>query len=895
MNQELNQLSEPEQNILNTCILLEQFRFITIAQIWQGEVDAKAVRALLNHKLLAYLEPLAEDPEMYRVKAPVAATFLKQWQAQQNAAYVQLLMRIVGHLASQLVKANDDEERVLAEASLMRCFDRLFFSLADGNDLMQLNAQLALLDALPIEQMAHRQSLRYYHAVVLRDEAQFAQAEDALQTLLGDDSLQLLLRARALNALGLLYDVTGRFDLAMETYARSADAYQTLGDDVGFGKVLKNQGIVYHELAQYDKALPLFKRVYALGQRAGDLELQERALLELGYTLKELGQWNEAESYYAQGLVISQQREDLDMIARFFNNLGEICYCTGQWSKANQYYEKSLEIMVSPQRLDKREAADILHNLGLLAFIKRQFNNAQDNFERALTFAQEIQDDAAISEIYHRLGDLWMHQRKPEQAYLFYKQAIDVLESMFGQVAAETTRIGLMGTRQHLYQGMVLCCLELERPHEALTYVQRAKSRAFLDLLVQDANVDAEYVEHPYRADEIQAALPANQVIVEYFGAGHTGASEHMLANLPQEAQIIRDFLAPPHKLWAFVITSQNLHVIQLKADLRKIERQCFYRQNGRLRGTLLTPGKPLSDLPWWQLLARQLVEPLRPLLATNEHIYLAPYGILHLLPLHALSLHGQIAEIAEPTMSYIPSASSWLHLSKPAQTRNGLTENVLTIGVNQGHLSHAEAEAAWIAQKLDGRALLGAAATVNRVCTELPQARIIHFSGHGQFHSSKPMSSALALADGELTADLILRTLKLQAEIVTLSACDTALNHLAYGDELMGLARAFLGAGAQALVMALWQVHEIPTRFFMEHFYAQWQMGLGRTEALRSAQNHVRTLHIDALRSRLARSDLSTNQLNQQIDQFAQMNPGKFPFNHPYYWSAFCLIGNPH
>ena len=131
-----------------------------------------------------------------------------------------------------------------------------------------------------------------------------------------------------------------------------------------------------------------------------------------------------------------------------------------------------------------------------------------------------------------------------------------------------------------------------------------------------------------------------------------------------------------------------------------------------------------------------------------------------------------------------------------------------------------------------------------------------MHLACHGMFRSDNPMFSSLKLHDGWLTAADVLH-LDLAGALVTLSACESARNEVFAGDELIGLTRAFLGAGAATLVASLWLVQDETTLEMMETWYEHLSTGVGRAAALRKAQ--------------LALKD-------------------KYP--HPYFWAPFVLIG---
>ncbi|MFM6693003.1 MAG: CHAT domain-containing protein, partial [Microcystis panniformis] len=156
--------------------------------------------------------------------------------------------------------------------------------------------------------------------------------------------------------------------------------------------------------------------------------------------------------------------------------------------------------------------------------------------------------------------------------------------------------------------------------------------------------------------------------------------------------------------------------------------------------------------------------------------------------------------------------------------------------------LPAAENEAITIAKLLNTKALTGNEATKTAILSQLPQARIIHLATHGLLDDFKGLGvpSAIALApsgndDGLLTADEILN-LKLNAELVVLSACDTGRGRIT-GDGVIGLSRSLITAGVPSIIVSLWSVPDAPTASLMTEFYRNWQeKKLDKAQALRQA-----------------------------------------------------------
>ena len=155
-----------------------------------------------------------------------------------------------------------------------------------------------------------------------------------------------------------------------------------------------------------------------------------------------------------------------------------------------------------------------------------------------------------------------------------------------------------------------------------------------------------------------------------------------------------------------------------------------------------------------------------------------------------------------------------------------------------------------------NAKAFLGEQATESVLRAHGCTSRIVHIATHGYFRQDNPMFSSIRLGDSHLSLYDIYR-MQLPAELVVLSGCATGLNVITPGDELIGLARGLLQAGAQSLVLSLWDVHDESTKDFMITFYARLQQGQSKSAAMQSAMIELREKH-----------------------------------PHPYHWAPFSLIG---
>jgi CHAT domain-containing protein/tetratricopeptide (TPR) repeat protein len=197
-----------------------------------------------------------------------------------------------------------------------------------------------------------------------------------------------------------------------------------------------------------------------------------------------------------------------------------------------------------------------------------------------------------------------------------------------------------------------------------------------------------------------------------------------------------------------------------------------------------------------------------------------------------------------------------------------------------------------------------------------LQDYRYLHLATHGLANPSQPLLSYLALSQdqlpdplqrvlagkpaytGRLTAEHILRKWKLDAELVTLSACQTGLGQYQRGEGYLGFAQCLLLAGARTLVLSQWSVDDDATALLMTRFY-QNLLGkrpgldkpLPKAEALREAKDWLRNLSGDEVKERLAA--LPPKERGKPVTKAAPPLAPK-PFAHPYYWAGFILVGDP-
>src|SRR6266498_5817468 len=236
-----------------------------------------------------------------------------------------------------------------------------------------------------------------------------------------------------------------------------------------------------------------------------------------------------------------------------------------------------------------------------------------------------------------------------------------------------------------------------------------------------------------------------------------------------------------------------------------------------------------------------RLIEPISRWAAPEDIVCLVPHGLLHYLPLHALKLEGKYLIERNPVV-YCPSVSVLKLCQKQRKNNSDGTparQTAIIFGDPHDDRLEARQQAERLAKIFNVEPLLRNDVTRDTFQKGVVGKDIVHFVGHGYFDKTEPLKSGLKLAGKEvLTAYDVFGLTGLKAHLVTLSGCETGINELRPGDELIGLMRAFLHAGTPSLLVSLWRVAQDSNAFLMERFYTYLRENpaMFKAEALRQA-----------------------------------------------------------
>ena len=544
----------------------------------------------------------------------------------------------------------------------------------------------------------------------------------------------------------------------------------------------------------------------------------------------------------------------------------------------------------------------------LLARIALRMNDAAAA-HRHCQAAQELLlsvDSPNLSyQVEFLLGEIERTNGNERRAYEFYSRARTSLETLRGNLRAEELKIAFFNNKLDVYERLVDLCLR--RPNgfaEAFAHIEQAKSRSLMDLLIQpvhvasdkgagqsqlvrsirnlreelnwyynliereqlrpEANSHSRIQKLEIQARERETALSRalqEATISEAVQAGlqpPTNISlEEIRSTLPADTVIVEYFCVQDRVLTC-LLSRDRLHIVPvtLQSRVQKLLQLLqFQLSKFRLDPQYVnTFHDSLLEATQTHLknLYQELLAPVRDSL-DSKHLVFVPHGLLHYVPMHAL--HDGEGYLADRfAISYAPSASIYsICQTRVVNTSGGS----LIFGIPDAQApSILEEVQALEASLPQPKLFIGDKASQEVLMQEGPKSRTVHIATHGYFRQDNPMFSSIRLGGSYLSL-YDLYHLDLPVELVVLSGCATGMNVIKPGDEQIGLVRGLLQAGAQSLLLSLWDVHDSSTKDFMVKFYGHLQRGATKAVALQQAMLELRD---------------------------------RYP--HPYYWAPFSLIG---
>ncbi|MEO8027065.1 MAG: CHAT domain-containing tetratricopeptide repeat protein [Bryobacteraceae bacterium] len=700
--------------------------------------------------------------------------------------------------------------------------------------------------------------------------------------------------ADALGGLGESYYMLGEIKKAQDYWLQAQPAYQKAGDAFGVAMSLSSLGAASANLKNYKAAAEYYAQSLELRRAASNKSGEISSSLGLCFVLSSTGDVARASEYGEQALGIARKIDSKQGIGRSQRCLAELDQKAGRWSQARDRLVESADIFRA-----NGSTVDLSLTLAALATLEAH----GENLKQALAVAKQAQELVE----WERVGltaDLRASLRASRSEV--YALEVDVLMRMHaaapsGGFAARALEAQERSRARSLIEAVTDSRFDLRRE---LTPEQSTREAAIQNRIgVIQKQLLGDTSANPAATREKKRQLAAaerevellqvefRQATVDRFAEGQYAAAlspDRIRRQLLGDGATLIEYALGEKRSYVWALTASGLISATLPPR-EEIEKQvaAYRQQMSQPVSSLTISSSPSRIDSLSRRLYNVLVKPIEKSMAASQRLIVVPDGALAYLPFETLTAARPLIE--RFAISYAPSASALAGLRERAV---GAPQRLMSLmafadpvyaaagsaGVPEGRglaftrLPNTRTEVTSIGslfQPADRKIYLGKDATERQMkAQDISSVRFLHLAAHGYVDEDQPAHSGIVLSqatesgeDGVLRVPEIMR-LRLRADMVTLSACQTALGRVVGGEGVMGLSRAFLFAGAQSVVVSLWNVNDSATAELMSAFYRNLKNGSSRDEALRQAK-------------------LSLLKGSQKL------------WRHPFYWAPFIFVGD--
>jgi CHAT domain-containing protein/tetratricopeptide (TPR) repeat protein len=697
----------------------------------------------------------------------------------------------------------------------------------------------------------------------------------------------------ASTTLGHALRLRGRYDEAAGSLDRALALWQPRDGPEKRALALLSRGQVHRELGQADQARKRFSEALTLFGQAKDAAHEAAALNALGLVALDAGQPGEALEPFQSAL--GRRPPGSRGRAVTLASLGVAYRGLGRMEEARRAYEEALAIFRGLG--DSREQASSLGDLGRLEVAAGQDVAALGDFDRALSLFRALADPPDMAWVLE--GKAWVLSRRGdlEGALKLMQEALDTIERHRFSQTSYTTRAEFFATRQESYDFLIDLLIGAGHEAEALEVSERSLARSLLDALAtsgmdlhrdrggaapelhtrereletridglvsrqtrltQDAaspeqlqQAGAELMRGWAELDQVRAGLRTSDPRYAALTQPRPWSAAEIQRGLLDRNTLLLEYHLGEKQSFLWAVTSDSLKSFKLpgRAEIEHLARPAA------LAGSSSSTARRSAELQFAKL-SRLLLDPVAAILP-GKRLLVVGDGILQNVPFAALPEPGGSEPlVARHEIVALPSVSVLGELRREVAGREPAPKTLWVLanpdfGGLFPKLDFTSQEAAAIlalAPAPKQEVLSSAANRAAVLSGALHDYRLLHFATHGFFDDTDPRL-VLAQVDpgGHPVANGFLHLadiyeLDLRADLVVLSACQSALGREVRGEGMMGMTRGFFYAGAERVLVSLWNVNDRVTVELMRHFYRGMLVEkLSPAAALRAAQDAIR------------------------------------------------------
>jgi len=700
----------------------------------------------------------------------------------------------------------------------------------------------------------------------------------------------------------------GRIDEGLDLLRQSVERSEETGSKAEMIEGLHELGDLYAELGDAVLAERQLRRSVETAREIGLARGVTSGLLALGDLEWRRERYEQAAALYEEAGRRAEEAGEQGQMAESLLRRSRMHRNRNLLDKASDEAEQAL--LIARQTAARATEAKALLARGEIDRMRGRIDESLERYSEAETVALEVDAPDLVWRIKHGQGRALERAARLPEAADALEQAVAIIESVRNRLREERFRAGYLQDKYQVYLDLVRVLLASGKVEKAFTSAERLRARSYLELIhrgTSQAGTDEQHrLEIELRgrvrqlrrvseeegekegeefrqsalrlfSDELVAAEAEYQALLDDLRQTDPAAADLRSLVVPTAAQIqaslppgaaLLEYLLYEDSLIIFVVTPESVRSREVAAGRLAIEARVELLRDLVLRTDSAGWRRPAAAL------ANLLIRPVTKegWLEGAEQLLIVPHGILHYLPFGTLVLgddpEGRLL-IEEYDLAVLPAATA---VTRPGPRRSAAV-SMLALAPGRANLRFAPEEVERVSEYFDSDSLVlvGDAARESVFKSLAGDYGVLHLASHGYFNKLNPLLSGLELEpdetdDGYLEVHEILG-LDLSAELVTLSACDTALasGHFAgvpAGEEFVGLTRAFLSSGSGAVLSTLWQVSDRSTVAMMQDFYSRLSTGERSTSLARALGEAQRSM----LRG----------------ERYA----------HPYFWAPFILVG---
>ena len=665
-------------------------------------------------------------------------------------------------------------------------------------------------------------------------------------------------KGRAYGNLGNAFQRLGDFKKAVEYHNLHLTIAKDLGDKAGEGRAYGNLGSDFQCLGDFKKAVEYHNLDLTIAKDLGDKAGEGVAYGNLGIAFRRLGDFKKAVEYHNLDLTIAKDLGDKAGEGRAYGNLGSDFQCLGDFKKAVEYHNLHLTIA---KDLGEKEGEGVAYgDLGSDFQCLGEFKKAVEYHNLHLTIANDLGDKAGEGVAYGNLGNAFQSLGDFNKALECYQASVKVLNDVRNLIRSrDVWKISFRNFCNPSYSGLCRVLLQQTKIKEALFAAEEGRAQALNDLMELQYASKSDQSGSRDREEKKDDLLSCSSSSTAFLSIDNKDNGINIWVLSKEKPVYHRKKELDDHvskngaRTWESLIESVYINAgvrAEISCENRSLD--AFIRKNVSSveRSAKKSSQPPIFEENPLVILYKDIIAPVADLVQGDELI-VVPDGPLWLAPYAALLDRNSKYLCESFRIRLIPSLTSLKMIadcSSEYHSRSGALlvgdpyvgditnsegENILE------QLPFAKKEVEMIGQILNVTPLTGEKATKDVVLKGLHSVALVHIAAHGRMETGeialtpnpRRQSRIFAEEDFLLTmADVM--SVRLRARLVVLSCCHSGRGEI-NPEGVVGIARAFMGAGARSVLVSLWAIDDEATMEFMRSFYHHLVEGRSASESL--------------------------------------------------------------